>query len=233
LRARVAGIAVAGAALIAAATGCGTVGRVEESVDVSRGKELFVNGAEGKQSCGSCHTLADAGTQGRVGPNLDEAFRYARSGDDEQGFKETTIRDVVRGQIAYPVENPPTEGPGMPANLVTGDDADAVASYVASVAGLPVQGGGGTTTGGGGQAGGSTDGAEIFASVGCGSCHTLDAAGSGGTVGPNLDDAKPSVELVIDRVTNGKGAMPSFKDALNEAQIRAVAEYVSKSAAGN
>jgi mono/diheme cytochrome c family protein len=225
LRARLAGIAVAGAALIAAAAGCGTVGRVEESTDVSRGKELFVNGAEGKQSCGSCHTLADAGTQGRVGPDLDEAFRYARSDDADQGFDETTIRDVVRGQIAYPVEDPPTEGPGMPANLVTGDDADAVASYVASVAGLPVRGEGG-------QAIESTGGAEIFAAAGCGDCHTLGAADAAGTIGPSLDGSKPSVDLVVDRVTNGQGAMPSFKDRLNEAQIRAVAEYVAETAGG-
>jgi len=230
LRARVAGIAVAGAALVAAA-GCGTVGRVEESANVSRGKELFVNGAEGedggprKQSCGSCHTLADAGTRGTIGPDLDEAFRYSRSGSDEQGFDESTIRDVVRGQIAYPVEDPPTEGPGMPANLVTGDDADAVASYVASVAGLPVRGGAG------GQIE-STDGAEIFGAAGCGDCHALDAAGSAGTIGPDLDDSAPGVDLVIDRVTNGQGAMPSFRDRLSEEQIRAVAEYVSESAGG-
>jgi mono/diheme cytochrome c family protein len=224
LRARVAGIAVAGAALIAAAAGCGTVGRVEQSVDVSRGKTLFVEGSPGKQSCGSCHTLADAGTTGKIGPDLDEAFRYARSSEDEHGFNETTIRDVVRGQIAYPVAEPPTGRPGMPANLVTGNDAEAVASYVASVAGLPVRGGGG------GQAIESTDGAEIFGAAGCGDCHTLGAAGSAGTIGPNLDDAKPSVELAIDRVTNGQGGMPSFKDRLNEAQIRAVAEYVSENA---
>jgi cbb3-type cytochrome c oxidase subunit III len=223
LRARVAAIA-SGAALIAAA-GCGTVGRVEESTDVSRGKQLFVEGAQGKQSCGSCHTLADAGSRGTIGPNLDEAFRYARSGSDEHGFDESTIRDVVRGQIAYPVEDPPTEGPGMPANLVTGDDADAVASYVASVAGLPVRGEAG-------QAIEATDGAEIFAAAGCGDCHILGAAGSAGTIGPDLDDSRPSVDLVIDRVTNGQGAMPSFSDRLNEAQIRAVAEYVSESAGG-
>jgi mono/diheme cytochrome c family protein len=115
----------------------------------------------------------------------------------------------------------------MPANLVTGSDADSVAAYVASVAGLPVEGGGG-----GGQAGGgTTDGKTIFTSTaGCGSCHTLAAAGTSGTVGPNLDEAKPSLELAIDRVTNGKGAMPSFKDQLTEEQIRAVAKYVADNA---
>ncbi len=54
--------------------------------------------------------------------------------------------------------------------------------------------------------------------------------GASGTVGPNLDQAKPSVELAIDRVTNGKGAMPSFKGQLTEAEIRAVAQFVNTSA---
>jgi cytochrome c6 len=46
-------------------------------------------------------------------------------------------------------------------------------------------------------------------------------------VGPNLDQAKPSRALVVDRVTNGAGAMPPFKGTLTDAQIQAVADYVS------
>jgi mono/diheme cytochrome c family protein len=229
LRAPLVGLAALAALAAAVAGGCGTVGKVEGG-EVSRGKELFVNGAEGKQSCGSCHTLADAGTTGTIGPNLDQAFAYARSDLPGQGFGESTIRDVVRGQIAYPVEEPPTGQPGMPANLVTGSDADAVAAYVASVAGLPVQGGGGQAAGGGAGGGGSTDGKSIFASAGCASCHTLAAAGSSGTVGPNLDEAQPSLELAIDRITNGQGAMPSFEGQLTEEQIRAVAQFVADNA---
>jgi mono/diheme cytochrome c family protein len=49
-------------------------------------------------------------------------------------------------------------------------------------------------------------------------------------VGPNLDQAKPDEELVVDRVTNGQGAMPSFKDSLSEDQIQAVADFVSRNA---
>ena len=56
--------------------------------------------------------------------------------------------------------------------------------------------------------------------------------GRPGTSGPNLDDAKPSKELVIDRVTNGKGAMPSFADAHSPDEIAAVADYVVASAGG-
>jgi mono/diheme cytochrome c family protein len=65
---------------------------------------------------------------------------------------------------------------------------------------------------------------------GCGGCHTLAAAGSSGQVGPNLDDAKPSSDLVVERVTNGKGPMPSFKGELSEQQIEDVAAYVSENA---
>jgi mono/diheme cytochrome c family protein len=227
LRAPLAGLAALAALAAAVAGGCGTVGRVDEAAaDMSRGKELFINGADGKQSCGSCHTLADAGTRGTIGPNLDEAFAYSRNEKAPgQGFDESTIRDVIRGQIAYPVEETPTGAPGMPADLVTGSDADAVAAYVASVAGLPVEGGGG-----GGQAGGSTDGKTIFTSAGCSGCHVLAAASSTGTVGPNLDETQPSLELAIDRVTNGRGAMPSFSGQLTEEQIRAVAQFVAENA---
>jgi mono/diheme cytochrome c family protein len=77
----------------------------------------------------------------------------------------------------------------------------------------------------GGQ-GNAEAGADVFASAGCGGCHTLKAAGSSGTVGPNLDEAKPDHSLVVERVTNGMGAMPSFKDQLSEQQIQDVAAYV-------
>ena len=79
-------------------------------------------------------------------------------------------------------------------------------------------------------AGDAEAGAAVFESAGCGGCHTLEAAGTSGTVGPNLDDTKPEASLVVERVTNGKGAMPSFKGRLSEEQIEAVADYVSKSA---
>ena len=72
-------------------------------------------------------------------------------------------------------------------------------------------------------------GKTVFASAGCGTCHTLDAAGSGGTSGPDLDEAQPGVELVVDRVTNGQGAMPSFKGRLSAGEIDDVAAFVVKS----
>ena len=71
-------------------------------------------------------------------------------------------------------------------------------------------------------------GKSIFLGAsGCTGCHTLADAGSSGTVGPNLDDAKPSFDLAYDRVTNGQGGMPSFGTSLTDQQRADVAAYVS------
>ena len=69
-------------------------------------------------------------------------------------------------------------------------------------------------------------GATVFKST-CASCHTLAAAGSTGTVGPNLDQLKPSDALVVHQVTNGGGGMPAFGSSLSKSQIQSVAKYVS------
>ena len=53
-----------------------------------------------------------------------------------------------------------------------------------------------------------------------------------GTVGPNLDDSQPSFELVVDRVTNGAGAMPAFEGQLSEQEIADVSAYVVESTSG-
>jgi sulfite dehydrogenase len=73
-------------------------------------------------------------------------------------------------------------------------------------------------------------GEEVFASAGCGGCHTLSAAGTNGNVGPNLDEAQPSEEAVATIVTNGRGGMPAFEDQLEEQQIADVAAYVAENA---
>ncbi len=83
-----------------------------------------------------------------------------------------------------------------------------------------------------GGAASTNPGAAAFSQYGCGSCHTLADAGGGGNVGPNLDNTKPDVALVIDRVTNGQGAMPAFDSKLDETQIKCMSEYVATWAGG-
>jgi mono/diheme cytochrome c family protein len=91
----------------------------------------------------------------------------------------------------------------------------------------------GATTGDDEEGQGNAEaGAEVFTQAGCGGCHVLAAANSSGSVGPNLDDSKPDFELVVDRVTNGSGAMPSFGEELSEDEIKNVAAYVVESTSG-
>ena len=160
------GLALLGALAVA---GCD----LQENADLERGRDLFI------AKCGTCHALAEASTTAEIGPDLDAAFSAAR----EQGMDQDTIEGVVSNQI----ENPRPAEPDqpeiyMPAELVTGADAEAVAAYVGSVAGVPgieppIAAGG--------------EGGQIFADNGCASCHTLEAAGSSGTAGPNLDENLP------------------------------------------
>jgi mono/diheme cytochrome c family protein len=75
-------------------------------------------------------------------------------------------------------------------------------------------------------------GEAIYAENGCGGCHTLEAAGSSGNIGPNLDESQPDVELAIDRVTNGAGAMPAFGEQLEPQEIADVAAFVVESTSG-
>jgi mono/diheme cytochrome c family protein len=216
--------AVAATLVLAA---CGTGGYVEGGSQ-GAGRQLFMDG-----QCAGCHTLADAGSTSTIGPNLDDAFAQAR----RDGMTTDTFRQVVAGQVKFPIEDPSTDAPGMPdvdetlphCDDVEGDrfcveDQDQavadVAAYVAGVAGTGMAPPEGPAP---------TDGRSIF-SANCGSCHTLAAAGTNGTIGPNLDEAQPSKELAVDRVTNGMGVMPSFADTLEPGQIQAVAEYVATNA---
>ncbi len=215
--------AACAAALTLVLAGCGTGGYTSTGSQ-GAGKQLFV------KACSGCHTLADAGTAGTIGPNLDDAFAQAR----EAGMTSDTFTQVVHDQIWYPITTTSTGAPGMPGIDTTlplcadvevgsfcvedqGDASDDIAVYVGAVAGT------------GKSAEKPTDGKSIFSAT-CRACHTLADAGTTGTVGPNLDDAKPSKERVVDRVTNGKGQMPSFKASLDQQQIEAVADYVSSAA---
>jgi cytochrome c oxidase subunit 2 len=104
----------------AALSGCGGTGAPSAaSVDLTKGKQLFQN------DCGSCHKLADAGTGGTIGPDLDSAY----AGDRIIGMKDSSFEAMVRQQID--LADPP-----MPRHLLKGAEADDVAAYVAKVAGV-------------------------------------------------------------------------------------------------
>jgi len=73
-------------------------------------------------------------------------------------------------------------------------------------------------------------GLEVFNNKAqCGVCHVLQAAGSDGQIGPNLDQLKPQIEQVISAVDNGIGVMPPFEGMLTIDEIDAVAYYVFNS----
>jgi cbb3-type cytochrome c oxidase subunit III len=189
-------------AVLFALAGCGTGGKATSHADQANGQKLF------QAKCAGCHTLSAAGASGTVGPNLDDAFR----GDKQQNFKASTLQDVVLVQIRQP-------SPPMPKNLVKGADAQDVAAYVAAVAGT-----GNANAPSPSQLG--NDGKKIFKAE-CASCHTLKDAGTTGTIGPNLDQVKPAQAVVQHQVEVGGGVMPAFKGKLSDAQIAAVAKYVS------
>jgi mono/diheme cytochrome c family protein len=224
--------------LFSSGCGYGGVASAANHPDPQNGQTLF------KSDCGSCHTLQAAGTNGTIGPNLDNAF----AGSRKQGYGQSTIENVVLDQIRIGSVSPPLapyvsekdftsakcldpatkdkcNGTPMPANIVTGQDAYDVANYVASVAGVagfthPV------------DLSKLTTGAEIFKQGPCAGCHTLNAAGSTGTQGPNLDQLAKALTLaiVVRQVTNGGAKMPPFASQLTPAQIKAVAQYVISNA---
>ncbi len=227
-RALAATLAVVAAAALA--IGCGS----RDEPDLVNGKALFI----GEGTCGGCHTLSRAGTMGNQGPNLDESFGPSR----RQGLGEKTIQGVVHEQIEQV-----RRGSIMPEDLVTGDDARDVAAYVAEVAGQPGEDTGALATAGLAEA---TDGEQIFTAAGCGSCHTLAAAGSTGTIGPSLDelasvaeDGGPTPEKYVEEsivepdavVAEGfqEGVMPAnYQDQLTPEQIQALTEYLLESSGG-
>jgi mono/diheme cytochrome c family protein len=201
-------------ALVVVASGCGT-----SSADPQRGRELF------RVKCGTCHTLAQAGSTAQIGPNLDHAFAAARA----EGNDSDTVEGVVKAQVEYPRLNNGNTAVSMPADLVTGQDLDDVAAYVGEWAGVPgaappqVEGG---------------PGAQVFANNGCGGCHTFAAAESGGVTGPNLDKVLPGQqaamikESIVDpnaKIAKGYAANvmpPNFEEILSSQELEDLVEYL-------
>ena len=202
-------------ALVVVASGCGTT-----SADTARGRDLF------RAKCGVCHELAQAGTSAQIGPNLDDAFAAARSiGNDSD-----TIEGVVKAQVEYPREVNGDPRVSMPRDIVTGQDLDDVAAYVGEWASVPgaappeVEGG---------------PGAQVFANNGCGTCHTFEAAESGGVTGPPLekalvpgDSTADIKEMVVSpNAEIAKGYPPNvmpqnFGEVLSEKELEDLVQYL-------
>jgi mono/diheme cytochrome c family protein len=208
------------AAVALPASGCGT-----SSADPNRGRVLFI------QKCGVCHTLAQAGTTAQIGPNLDDAFASARAA----GEGGDTVEGVVKAQVEYPRPSNSDPAVSMPADVVTGQDLEDVAAYVGLYAGVPgaappkVPGG---------------PGAQVFANNGCGGCHTLAAAKSGGVTGPNLDEVLPGQteamvhESIVEPNANIATGYPAnvmpgnFEQSLSPKEIEDLVEYLLESTSG-
>lgn len=205
-------------ATVVVASGCGTT-----SADTARGRVLFT------KNCGTCHTLAQAGTTGTQGPNLDDSFAAARA----SGQNGDTIEGIVKAQVEYPRPSNGDPAVSMPAKIVEGQDLEDIAAYVGMYAGVPgaappqVPGG---------------PGAQVFANNGCGGCHTLAGVeGAGGTVGPDLDEVLPGQsqanieEDIVDpekEIAKGypPGVMPSnFGQTISKKEIEQLAEFLLKS----
>ena len=201
-------------AMVVAVTGCGT-----STADTARGRTLFV------QKCGTCHALAQAGTSAQIGPNLDDAFAAAR----EVGENSDTVEGIVKAQVEFPRPKG-RDTVSMPRDIVTGQELDDVAAYVGEWAGVPgaappeVPGG---------------PGAQVFANSGCGTCHTLAAAGSGGVTGPNLDEvltpglsaAKIHEDIVNPNAEIAKGypanvMPPNFEATISAKELEALVQYL-------
>lgn len=205
------------AAIALPASGCGT-----STADVERGRVLFV------QKCGVCHIMAQAGTTAQIGPDLDDAFGAARAA----GETGSTIEGVVKAQVENPRPSNDNPAVSMPADIVSGQDLEDVAAYVGEYAGVP--GAAPPTVPGG-------PGAQVFASNGCGGCHALAAAKSGGVTGPDLDDVLPGQSaamieksIVDPNATLAKGypanVMPAnFATTISSKELEELVEYLIES----
>ena len=99
--------------------GSDSPGDVKVASSLQEGKDLFVT------NCGACHTLAEAGTDGVVGPNLDQLLAPPSASAPSP----STIKPRVLNAINNGIRG------RMPKGVLSGQQADEVASFVANVAG--------------------------------------------------------------------------------------------------
>ena len=71
-------------------------------------------------------------------------------------------------------------------------------------------------------------GGRVFSQAGCGTCHSLAAAGSSGRIGPSLDRRRPLADTVARQVGRGGRGMPAYTGRLSDDEIRAVSTYVAE-----
>jgi plastocyanin len=185
------------AGIVAAAAGAGGCNLADSGTNLVNGKEQFA------AQCGSCHVLQRAGTRGVTGPDLDEAFQRAR----QDGFGQSTFEGLVLAQIQNPNKNPSTdpatgeEQPVMPADIVTGEDAEDVAAYVASAAGKPGEDGGQLAQVGAAQAEGTAEaegGVLEMPATGATNYEFADATASAGALtirSPNESPTEHNIAL--------------------------------------
>ncbi len=222
-RPRLAAVAVALIALGGFA-GCDA----SEDADLDRGRALFQN------KCSTCHVLAQAGGGADVGPNLDSAFATARA----DGMDNDTIEGVVQTQIAsprttsLPKDHPDYSRVYMPADIVTGQDAEDVATYVASVAGVP-----------GAAPPPLGEPEQVFTELGCAGCHALEPGTPAG-IGPNLaeslqgQDAEYTREQIVDPNSViyedfEQGIMPqNYEQQIPEENLEELVDYLLEQAGG-
>ena len=106
---------------VLAVSGCGEEGiQVSESDPLYRGAEIF------NQRCGGCHTFDSAGTEGSA--------TKANSTERKDG-PNFNIRKEQYEDVLYAIENGGFSSGPMPQNIVTGDDAEYVACFVATFSG--------------------------------------------------------------------------------------------------
>jgi cytochrome c6 len=196
---------------------------VQSIGDPQKGAQLFSS-----MGCSSCHSYGGSG--GTDAPPLD--FMKGKLSPSEIADMSGIIWNHVPGMLPHFKEE------GVPFPTFKGNQMADLIAYLhgggPGVKAMPYHNGmGGQNMGmgngmpGGQGSGGETKGQELFTSS-CGTCHTLSAAGTSGTFGPNLDHLKPNEQLVLKAIETGTGAMPS--GIYSGAEARAVAQYVAQNA---
>lgn len=224
--------------MLAAGLGACESDNADPNADLIAGKKAFA------EKCGSCHALERVGTTGATGPDLDDAFRQALA----DGFGRGTIRGVVADQIKFPADVPEDSPAYMPADLVEGRLVGDVAAYVAMVAARPGEDKGKLATAGGMPPvpEDAPPGLKLFVAgkddaQSCGSCHTLGAARTQATTGPDLDtamkgmSAKEIEKAIVDpsaELTPGfSDVMPKdYGEALTDKELKDLVDYLAEQA---